>query len=319
MAREYAQIKLSIWTEDDDWQNLPPLARYLYLHLTSSPTLTHCGIVDWRPSRIGRITGLTVPQIEESGSSLIEALYIVVDEEVDEALVRSFLRNDTLMKQPKMATAMATAYRAVTSQGLRGVLIHELIRLREDLPDLPGWGSAKARELLSLTPVDPSTYPFGKGIGNPIGKGSLSTAPTTTPSTKHLSTSEIASDPGVPSTALDVSLRPDVERLCDHLATRIAEDGSKRPSIGKTWRDAARLLIDKDSRTEAEVHAAIDWSQDHAFWRTVILSMPNLRDKYDQMRKQAMSETSPQKSRQQRETDSLFEQAARNMGLGGTA
>jgi hypothetical protein len=86
--------------------------------------------------------------------------------------------------------------------------------------------------------------------------------------------------------------RDDVGRLCDHLADKIAEDGSKRPSITKGWQDAARLMLDKDGRSEAEVHAAIEWCQSHHFWRTNVLSMPKLREKFDQLRKVAQSEQS---------------------------
>lgn len=90
-----------------------------------------------------------------------------------------------------------------------------------------------------------------------------------------------------------VNNRTDVDRLCAHLADRIAEDGSKRPSITKSWLDAARLMLDKDQRPEHEIHAAIDWCQDHHFWRTNILSMPKLREKFDQLRKAAASEQRP--------------------------
>lgn len=81
--------------------------------------------------------------------------------------------------------------------------------------------------------------------------------------------------------------RPDVERLCDHLADRIEGNGSKRPTITDKWRTAARLLMDADGRTEEQVHKAIDWCQGHEFWRGNILSMPKLREQYDQMRLQA--------------------------------
>jgi hypothetical protein len=110
--------------------------------------------------------------------------------------------------------------------------------------------------------------------------------------------------------------RPDVDRLCEHLADRIAEDGSKRPPIGKGWRDAARLMLDKDGRTEEEVHLAIDWCQDHLFWRTNVLSMPTLREKFDRLRKVAIAEQQRKPSKQQ-ETDDLFERAARRMGVTG--
>ena len=92
------------------------------------------------------------------------------------------------------------------------------------------------------------------------------------------------------SGALALIERDDVREVCEHLADRIAEDGSKRPTIGKGWLDAARLLLDKDGRDVAEVHAAIDWCQNHHFWRANILSMPKLREKFDQLRKQAIAE-----------------------------
>ncbi|WP_406412124.1 hypothetical protein OG923_24535 [Streptomyces halstedii] len=90
--------------------------------------------------------------------------------------------------------------------------------------------------------------------------------------------------PRTPDPAPD---RDDVERICQHLADRIEGNGSKRPTITKAWRTAARLLLDKDGRTEDQVHGCIDWCQNSDFWRGNVLSMPKLRDKYDQLRLQA--------------------------------
>lgn len=87
--------------------------------------------------------------------------------------------------------------------------------------------------------------------------------------------------------ALPDAPRADVVRLCEHLADRIEANGAKRPSIGKAWHDAARLMLDNDGRTEQEAHGAIDWCQTDEFWRSNILSMPKLREKYDQLRLQA--------------------------------
>lgn len=78
--------------------------------------------------------------------------------------------------------------------------------------------------------------------------------------------------------------RPDVERLCEHLATRRVDLGCRRPTITKAWRQAARLLLDKEGRTEQQVHRAIDWSQDDEFWRVNIESMPTLRKQYEKLR-----------------------------------
>lgn len=83
--------------------------------------------------------------------------------------------------------------------------------------------------------------------------------------------------------------REDVERICTHLADRVEGNGSVRPTITKRWRDTARLLLDKDGRTEEQVHTAIDWCQDSEFWRSNVMSMPKLREQYDRMRLQASS------------------------------
>ncbi|WP_326678538.1 hypothetical protein [Streptomyces sp. NBC_01237] len=85
--------------------------------------------------------------------------------------------------------------------------------------------------------------------------------------------------------------RDDVERICTHLADRIEQNGSKRPTITKSWRTAARLLLDKDGRSEEQVHGAIDWCQNSDFWRSNVMSLPKLRDKYDTLRLQATRPT----------------------------
>jgi len=81
--------------------------------------------------------------------------------------------------------------------------------------------------------------------------------------------------------------RPDVEKLCQHLADRMVGNGCKRPTITTKWRDAARLLLDRDGRTVEQVTRAIDWCQDDEFLKSNIHSMPKLREKYDQLRQAA--------------------------------
>ncbi|MES1975862.1 MAG: hypothetical protein V4472_25670 [Pseudomonadota bacterium] len=86
------------------------------------------------------------------------------------------------------------------------------------------------------------------------------------------------------------SERPEVARLCALLADLIEANGSKRPVVTKRWLDAARLLIDSDGRPVDKAEALVRWSQASEFWRTVVLSMPKFRDKYDQLRLQANQE-----------------------------
>ncbi|MGL5816634.1 MAG: hypothetical protein ACRCYR_03655 [Phycicoccus sp.] len=106
-------------------------------------------------------------------------------------------------------------------------------------------------------------------------------------------------------------LREDVERLCAHLADRIATNGSKRPTVTTRWRDAARRLVDLDNRSEQQVHNMIEWCQDDEFWQSNILSMPKLREKYDQMRLKAMQTPGRSRGRMYRNEDVHGDEAER--------
>lgn len=87
--------------------------------------------------------------------------------------------------------------------------------------------------------------------------------------------------------------RIDVEQACTLLADLIEKNGSTRPTITKGWRDAARLMLDKDHIALADVLGAIRWCQQDEFWRSNILSMPKLREKYQQLRLRAQTGHAP--------------------------
>jgi hypothetical protein len=67
------------------------------------------------------------------------------------------------------------------------------------------------------------------------------------------------------------------------LASLVEENTGKRPSIGKGWLDAERLLQEKDGRELGEAERLIRWTQANEFWRANVLSMPTFREKYDQL------------------------------------
>jgi len=165
MAREYAQIKTNIWI-DDDFLDLGPGAQHLYLLLCSQMKLSFCGALEWHPGRLAQLAaGWTVDDVKEAATELSERLYIVIDEETDEMLVRSFIRNDGLLGSPNIAKAMLRAFSEVSSRTLRGVLVYELTRLFEENPALKGWGVCA--ELLSKRSIDPSDLPPYNPSRNP--------------------------------------------------------------------------------------------------------------------------------------------------------
>jgi hypothetical protein len=138
------------------------------------------------PARIAALASdWTREDVETTAKGLIAKRYIVVDDETEEALVRSFIRNDEILKQPKIALAMLTAWAGVASKLLRGVVVHEIKRLHAESPTLPAFTSTstasgeRLRDLLAKPGIDPSpnpsgnpsTYPSGNPSGTPIPKG----------------------------------------------------------------------------------------------------------------------------------------------------
>jgi hypothetical protein len=92
---------------------------------------------------------------------------------------------------------------------------------------------------------------------------------------------------------LSSELRADVARVLDHLDGCIESNGAKKPGRTKANITAARLLIDKDGRTPDEIVRVIDWATGDSFWKSNILSMAKLRDKYDQIRIKSGEATPP--------------------------
>jgi len=172
MARDHAVIRLDMWG-DDDWRQLTVAAQHLYMLVLTSPSLSFCGVADWRPGRVAKLAhDWTAGGVQRAADELIDSNFLIVDEETEEVLVRSFVRHDGLMKMPNMATAMANDHAAIASARLRGVVVHELRRLHEERPTLAGWKSVKALAVLDRTAIDPSV----KGYGNPSGEGSVDLA-----------------------------------------------------------------------------------------------------------------------------------------------
>lgn len=200
--RSYAQLNIAIWN-DEEFRGLSPAAQHLYFLLLSHPTLSYCGVGDWRPSRIARMAaGWTAADVERAGGELVAGLFIVVDEDTEEFLVRTFVKNDPLMRQRNLGVSMARAFSVVASEGIRGVVVHELHRLRQAQPGLKGFESEEVASVLSKSSIDPSVYPCGNPWVDPSVKGSIDSYvdPSIDPSVR-----------GQPNPSIDPSIHPSVD------------------------------------------------------------------------------------------------------------
>lgn len=166
MANDYAPIRRDLWA-DEDFGDLPALAQWLYLHVVTSPSLSYCGVSDWRPARIAaRTSDLDAGDVERIALDLEVNAYLVIDRDTEEALVRSWVKHDGLMGKWNMAAAMARTYAEVVSRPLRGVIVHELKALRDDEPDLRGWAREDVERVLRKPSLDP-TEARGTLLPNP--------------------------------------------------------------------------------------------------------------------------------------------------------
>lgn len=155
--RNYAQIQLSIWN-DDDFRDLTAPAQLLYFIMISHPTLNRCGVGDYRPKRLALFShSWDAHQVEAAATELAQARFVILDTDSEEYLVRTFVRHDGLMKQKNMATTMAREFSTIVSDRIRGVIVWELRRLRSEFPKWRGWESVEALELLERTAVNPSS------------------------------------------------------------------------------------------------------------------------------------------------------------------
>lgn len=151
--RQYALIHRTI-LDDPSWRCLTRSQQNLYLLLLLKLSTNLCGVVDWRPKKLAvNASDMTVETIEADAVVLEKKLYIVRDEDTDEVLIRSFLRNDAPLKSSKTAIAVRSSYTDTASSKLRGVIVFELQRLYKEQRDWQGWD--QVRDLLDLPSIDP--------------------------------------------------------------------------------------------------------------------------------------------------------------------
>lgn len=215
MARERATINVDIWN-DDDWRDLTDPAQALYFKLLTHADLSYCGVGDFRPGRLAAMTKeQRADDVMVAAQELSDAWFIVVDQDTEEVLVRSFLRWDGLLRQPRLAVSAAKAFGAVASNKLRAVIVHELQRYKRENPDLPAWEKPQMKTVLRQNSVSARetvtqlewafAQPIGERYAQHYGQrsdetsGNAQTGPTTA-TTTATSTSTSSNEDAAPLT-----------------------------------------------------------------------------------------------------------------------
>lgn len=139
MPSDHARIRRDIWA-DTDWRRLSVGEQWLYLHLLSSPTLSLCGVADWRPARIAKMAaGTSADDVVTFSAGLIDKEFVLPDFEAEEIAIRSWVKHDGLMRSPNVAKALRSAWDGTASEPIRGLIVGQLRRLYDNDPTLAGW------------------------------------------------------------------------------------------------------------------------------------------------------------------------------------
>jgi hypothetical protein len=242
MPRHFSATNIAIW-QDADWRALPWPAQHVYKMFWDHPRLSYCGVVDWRPARmLGWGSGWTREDFEALTACLIARHFLIVDEQTEELLIRSWVRWDGLMKQPRLAVSFANAFAEVGSNTLRGVIVDELAKLREREPENQGWAKQQVLDVLSQPRVwakslPTPTDPFGDGFGITLGNVSPTVSDTFGPNatsglgvgfgTPYSSTSTSTFTPELPATngqEDDEAAEPSPTKTARKRASALPED-----------------------------------------------------------------------------------------------
>lgn len=99
----------------------------------------------------------------------------------------------------------------------------------------------------------------------------------------------ITKNPPAESSSSLVPIEPergDVFQLCSRMVELNEQRDAKARTITKGWRRQAKLLLDQDGRSLSEALSLLEWAAFDSFWGSNILSIPNFREHYDQLRLQ---------------------------------
>lgn len=192
MARDRANLRIDIWA-DQDWRELSPTAQHLYVQMLSHGSLSYAGVMDWKPGRLAAMSrGRAREDVERDAAELESGRFVLVDTDTEEALIRSFLKHDGVLKQPKIVVSMTNAFACIASPKIREVIAYEVQKLREREPDLRAWEVPQVRTILNFkakpiedvapgfTPGFPPDLPHEFGPEGDRSQGLPTTTSTTT-------------------------------------------------------------------------------------------------------------------------------------------
>jgi hypothetical protein len=214
-----------MWS-DKDFCALSPLAQRLYMFLLGQPNLNHAGLLPLTLTRWSRSSpGVTVDSLAIDLTELEEADYVITDEDTEEALIRTLVRNDGVWKQPRVMMAMRSDAAEIVSPKLRYRLREELLRIdtsslkqnvREEIDALINDVVGSLPDTPPDTPGEPLPLDIPRGSADPHARAGARSSTSTSTSTSTTSHAPPATATGL-ATLADTPDDPTNELLIEHV------------------------------------------------------------------------------------------------------
>lgn len=129
MARSHAAIYNRIWA-DPAWRALDVDAQHLYILLISQPQMNLAGVLPMQLRKWAScVAGWDIADVAKALDRLRDDRFILVDEDTEEVMVRTLIRNDGAYKIPNVLKSLLLAAEGTQAPALRRELAIELGRL----------------------------------------------------------------------------------------------------------------------------------------------------------------------------------------------
>ena len=132
MARNFGRILSRIW-DDRDFLALDASSQRLYVFLCTQSNLNHAGLLPMTLRKWAKkATDLTPERVRRDLAVLDAARFVVIDEDSEEVLIRTYVRNDDVYKMPRVMGSAVSGALEIESHRLRRVLLLEMDRIPLD-------------------------------------------------------------------------------------------------------------------------------------------------------------------------------------------
>lgn len=130
MAREFGKLYMKMWARGSDFTRLTASAQRLYMFLISQPDLNRAGVITVAQTRwLKGASDLTPAELESDLRQLHRHRFVVVDEECQELLVRSYIKWDEGWKSPNIMISVKQTCEQIMSDTIRACIREELDRI----------------------------------------------------------------------------------------------------------------------------------------------------------------------------------------------